>query len=174
VSAYFAAKWDAEQAVSESGIDHVIFRPSYVFGRDGGILEGAVKAVRFSPIVPMPAAERRMQPIWVEDVAAFFAKAVTVDAANRTFVLAGPDVVTWAELWERIERVLGKRRANVRVPLGVLRVAAAAGRALPATRSAPEAVVMLDADNVGDGTPAAQMFGVRPIGLTEQIRRAVA
>ena len=174
VSAYFAAKWDAEQVVSESGIDHVIFRPSYVFGRDGGILEGAVKAVRFSPIIPMPAAERRMQPIWVEDVAAFFAKAVTVDAPNRTFVLAGPDVVTWAELWERIERVLGKRRANVRVPLGVLRVAAAAGRALPATRNAPEALVMLDADNVGDATPAAETFGVRPIGLTEQIRRAVA
>ena len=175
MSAYFHAKWDAEQAVRESGIDHVIFRPSYVFGRDGGILEGAVKAVRFSPVVPMAAAERRMQPIWGDDVGSFFAKAVTVgEAVGRTFDLAGPDVVTWAELWERIERVLGKRRANVRVPLAVLRAAATVGRALPSTRNALEAVAMLDTDNVGDPAPAAAMFAIRPIGLTEQIRRAVA
>jgi uncharacterized protein YbjT (DUF2867 family) len=174
MSAYFAAKWDEEQAVRESGIGYVIFRPSYVFGRDGGILEGAIKAVRFSPLVPMPAAERRMQPIWVEDVATFFAKSVTLpEAPGRTFDLGGPDVVTWRELWERIERVLGKRRANVPLPLGVLRAAAAAGRALPATRSAPEAVAMLDTDNVGDAGPANDTFGIRPIGLTEQIRRAV-
>ena len=172
-SAYFAAKWDEEQAVRGSGIDHVIFRPSYVFGRDGGILEGAVKAVRFSPVVPMPAAERRMQPIWVEDVAAFFAKAVPADAPTGVFDLVGPDVVTWAELWERIERVLGKRRANVRMPLGILRGAATLGQLLPATRNAPEAVAMFDMDNVGDGEPAWETFRLRPIGLTEQIRRAV-
>ena len=175
MSAYFAAKWKGEQAVRESGLDHVIFRPSYIFGRDGGILEGAIKAVRFSPVVPMPAAERRMQPIWVEDVAAFFTKSVTLaGAAGRTFDLAGPDIVTWAELWERIERVLGKRRANVRMPLGVVRAAAAVGQVLPATRNAREAVTMLDTDNVGDGGPATEAFGIRPIGLTEQIRRAAA
>ncbi len=174
-SAYFAAKWDEEQAVRESGVDHVIFRPSYIFGRDGGILAGAIKAVRFSPVIPMPAAERRMQPIWIEDLAAFFARAITLaEATGRTFDLVGPDVVTWAELWDRIERILGKRRANVRLPLGVLRAAAAAGRALPRTRNAPEAVAMFDSDNVGDGGAALETFGIRPIGLDEQIRRAAA
>ena len=175
MSAYFSAKWHGEQTVRESGLEHVIFRPSYIFGRDGGILAGAVKAVRFSPVVPMPAAERRMQPIWVDDVGAFFAISIAHGAAaGRAFDLGGPDVVTWTELWERIERVLGKRRANVRVPIGVVRAAAAAGRLLPMTRSAPQAVEMLDTDNVGDAAPAVETFGIRPIGVTEQIRRAVA
>ena len=35
---YYGAKWDMEQAVQESGLEHVIFRPSFVFGADGGIL----------------------------------------------------------------------------------------------------------------------------------------
>ena len=30
---YYAAKWEMERAVKESGLDHVIFRPSFVFGR---------------------------------------------------------------------------------------------------------------------------------------------
>ena len=33
---YYHAKWEMEQTVKGSGLEHVIFRPSFVFGRDGG------------------------------------------------------------------------------------------------------------------------------------------
>lgn len=174
LTSYFRQKWNMEQAVRESGLPYVIFRPSYIFGPDGGVLDGAIKGVRFSPVVPMVVPHLKMQPIWVEDVAAFFAKAVEVEAATgRTFALAGPDIVTWAELWQQIERVLGKRRANVRIPLGALEAVAKVGDLLPPTRGASEGVRMLAfGDNVADATPAVETFGIRPIGLTEQIRRA--
>ena len=42
---YFGAKWEMEAAVRESGLEHVIFRPSFVFGKDGGALAG-VQAAR--------------------------------------------------------------------------------------------------------------------------------
>ena len=35
---YYRAKWEMEQDVKASGLEHVIFRPSFVFGRDGGVL----------------------------------------------------------------------------------------------------------------------------------------
>ena len=35
---YYHAKWQMEQDVKASGLEHVIFRPSFVFGRDGGAL----------------------------------------------------------------------------------------------------------------------------------------
>ena len=35
---YYRAKWAMEQAVKESSLEHVIFRPSFVFGKDGGVL----------------------------------------------------------------------------------------------------------------------------------------
>jgi len=35
---YFAAKWEMERAVKESGLEYVILRPSFVFGKDGGVL----------------------------------------------------------------------------------------------------------------------------------------
>ena len=33
---YYHSKWEEEQAVKYSGLEHVIFRPSFVFGSDGG------------------------------------------------------------------------------------------------------------------------------------------
>lgn len=175
IAPYYHAKWEEEQAVKYSGIEHVIFRPSFVFGRDGGLLAQQIRIVRLSPVTPVPS-RHRMQPIWVDDVAAFFAKAVAApEAANRTFDLGGPDRVTWAELHERIRRILGKRRLTVAIPPGLLKAGAAVGQLLPPFRGARDAIEMLDqGDNVGDAEPAIETFGVRPIGLDEQIRRAVA
>ncbi len=175
VTPYFRAKWDQEQTVKASGLEHVIFRPSFIFGAGGGMLPLLVKQVRWSPVVPV-VGTRRMQPIWVEDVAAFFTRGLTTEATGRTWDLVGPDVVTWDELYERIKRALGKRRPTFRMPLGVARAGAAVlevfSTGLPLSR---DALTMLELeDNVADMEPAVQAFGIRPIGLNEQIRRAVA
>ena len=53
---YYAAKWAEEQAVAGSGLEHVIFRPSFVFGRGGGALRTFVKQVRYSPVVTVIGA----------------------------------------------------------------------------------------------------------------------
>jgi uncharacterized protein YbjT (DUF2867 family) len=175
VAPYYAAKWAMEEAVKESGLGHVIFRPSFIFGRDGGLLAQQIRIVRLSPVTPI-LGRHRMQPIWVDDVAAFFAKAVSKpEVANRTFDLGGPDRLTWAELHERIRRILGKRRLTMGMPPGLLKAGATVGRLLPPLGGARDAVEMLDhGDNVGDVEPANETFGIRPIGIDEQIRRAVA
>ena len=111
---YFHAKWDEEQTVQSSGLDYTIFRPSFVFGGDGGSLPIYIRQVRWSPVVTVIGdGKRRLQPIWVDDVAAYFAKSFSLpETVNRTFELAGPDVVTWDELYERIRRVLGETQED--------------------------------------------------------------
>jgi uncharacterized protein YbjT (DUF2867 family) len=172
---YYAAKWAMEGAVRESGLEHVIFRPSFVFGRDGGVLPLFLRQVRWSPVTPvLGGGDRQLQPIWVEDVAAFFAGAVGLPAAaNRTFDLGGPDRVTWNELYERIARTLGKRRTRVHVPISLARAGAAVAERLPRPLLTRDQLTMLEAgDNVGDATPARETFGIDPISLDEQLRRA--
>jgi uncharacterized protein YbjT (DUF2867 family) len=175
---YFHAKWDEEQAVQASGLDYTIFRPSFIFGGDGGSLPIYIRQVRWSPVVTVIGdGTRRLQPIWVEDVAAFFAKSLsTPGAVNRTFEVGGPDVVTWDELYERIRRVLGKRRAKIHLPYGLVRAGAAVVEKLPLDFPlSRDAVTMLEfEDNVTDIGPAVETFGIRPITLDEQLRRAVA
>jgi uncharacterized protein YbjT (DUF2867 family) len=174
---YYRSKWDMEQTVKASGIEYVIFRPSFVFGKDGGVLPTFLRQVRYSPVTPVPGSgTRRLQPIWVDDVAAFFARALsTEEAANKTFDLGGPDRLTWNELYERIRRTLGKRRATVHVPMGLMRAGAVLAEKLPRPPVTRDQLTMLEAaDNVGDVDPAIGTFGIHPIGLDEQLRRAAA
>ncbi len=172
---YYDAKWEEEQAVKYSGLEHVIFRPSFVFGSDGGLLVQQIQLVRYSPITPI-LSRHRMQPIWVDDVASFFAQAVSgEEAANRTFDLGGPDRLTWAELHALIRKTLGKRRLAFEMPLALLKAGATVGQLLPPLDEARSAVEMLDlGDNVCDPRPANEAFGISPIGIEEQVRRAVA
>jgi uncharacterized protein YbjT (DUF2867 family) len=175
VAPYYHAKWEEEQAVKYSGLEHAIFRPSFVFGSDGGILPQQIRIVRYSPVTPI-LSRHLLQPIWVDDVAAFVTKAVEAgEAANRTFDLGGPDRLSWAELHALIRRTLGKRRLAFTMPPALLKAGATVGQVLPPLKGARSAVEMLDlGDNVCDPRPAAEAFGIQPIGIEEQVRRAVA
>jgi uncharacterized protein YbjT (DUF2867 family) len=171
---YYRAKWEMEQAVEGSGIPFVIFRPTFVFGRDGGVLPTFLRQVRWSPVTPViGSGEGRIQPIWVEDVAAFFAEAVrNEEAAGRTFELGGPDDVSWNELFDRIRRVLGVRRPTVHVPLPLMRAQAAMLELLPSPLITRDDLKMLTAlDHVADVRPAVETFGLPLVPLDEQIRR---
>jgi NADH dehydrogenase len=172
---YYHAKWEEEHEVAGSGIEHTIFRPSFIFGRDGGMLPGLVSLTRYSPVTPV-VGTKKLQPIWVEDVAECFTKALSAPAAvNRTFDLAGPDVVSWTELNERIRRALGKRRLAFQMPTGLLKAGAAVGSILPPLRGAKDGVAMLEfEDNVADIGPTVEALGVQPIGLDEMLRHATA
>ena len=174
---YYRSKWEMEQAVRGSGIEHVIFRPSFVFARDGGILPTFRRLARVAPVTPIIGSGRqRIQPIWVDDVAAYFAAGVDKpEAANRTFELGGPDAVTWNEFWHRLKRALGQRRPSVHVPMQLMRLNALVTERLPGniplTR---DLLTMLEhSDNVTTNDDAVQTFGLPLVTLDEQLRRAV-
>src|SRR5205823_66261 len=114
------------------------------------------------------SGRQRIQPIWVEDVAAHFAAAVEKpEAANRTFELGGPDVVTWDELWARLKRVLRVRRPSIHVPIGLMRVPAVALERLPNPPVTRDLLKMLEAgDNVVSSTDAVETFGLQLVGRT--------
>ncbi|HET6639430.1 MAG TPA: NAD-dependent epimerase/dehydratase family protein, partial [Gemmatimonadota bacterium] len=108
---FFRAKWAAEQAVQSCGIDHVVLRPSFVFGAAGGALPRFVRVARLFPLTPVIGpGTQRVQPIWVDDVVRAVRLAVDGQGANGPVELGGPDAVTWTELWRRLKAVLGTRR----------------------------------------------------------------
>lgn len=172
---YFHAKWQMERAVRESGLEHVIFRPSFVFGRDGGVLPTFVRLARWSPVTPIIGpGTQRLQPIWVEDVAAYYAEAIDKpEAANRTFEIGGPDAPTWNEFWSRLKRVLGTRRPSLHIPFGLMRVQAALLERLPNAPVTRDQLRMLElGDNIVTNPDAVETFGLPLVPLDEQLRRA--
>jgi NADH dehydrogenase len=172
---YFRAKWQGEELVRASGTAYVIFRPSFIFAGDGGILPTFVKLARLTPVTPIIGSGRqRIQPIWADDVATYFAEGVTrTDVTGRVFELGGPDAVTWNEFWARVKRVRGMRRPSVHVPVGLMRVNALVTERLPGniplTR---DLLTMLEhGDNVVSNDDAVGTFQLPLVSLDEQLRR---
>ncbi len=172
---YYGAKWQMEEDLKASGLEHVIFRPSFVFGSEGGALGQFKRIARLSPVTPIVGpGTQRIQPIWIDDVAAYFAAGVeSPEAANRTFELGGPDVVTWNEFWSRLKRAQGARRPSVHVPFGLMRLQAAVLEQLPKPPVTRDQLKMLAAgDNVVSNADAVDTFGLPLVSLDEQLRRA--
>jgi NADH dehydrogenase len=173
---YFASKWAMEQETVRSGLEYTIFRPSFVFGRDGGALQTFIKQVRYSPVVTVIGSGlQRIQPIWVEDVAEYFARSVEdPKAVNRTFEIGGPDIVTWNELYLSIAKTLGKRRKLVHVPTSVARTGAKLTQWAPGAPLTTDQIAMIETgDNVASSTDAVLTFQLPLVALEEQLRRAV-
>jgi NADH dehydrogenase len=172
---YYRAKWDCEQLVERSGIPFVIFRPSFVFGSDGGILPTFVKLARFTPVTPIIGSGRqRIQPIWIDDIGQYFSRAVDLEnAAGRTFELGGPDVVSWNEFWERLKRARRIRRPSVHVPVTIMRLNALVTERLPGDIPLTnDLLTMLEhGDNVVADSSAVETFAIPLVPLDEQLRR---
>jgi uncharacterized protein YbjT (DUF2867 family) len=173
---YYGAKWENEQQVQGSGVPYVIFRPSFVFGPDGGILPTFAKLAKLTPVTPIIGrGHQRIQPIWAGDLAKYFAEAVERDeAAGHIFELGGPDVVSWNEFWERLKRARGIRRPSLHIPVGLMKVNALLTERLPGdiplTR---DLLKMLElGDNVVSDEDAVRMFALPLLPLDDQLRRA--
>jgi NADH dehydrogenase len=174
---YYAAKLAEERELIASGLAYTIFRPSFIFGPGGGALATFVRQVKVSPVVTVIGSGRqRSQPIWRDDVAAYFARAIDdPKAANRLFELGGPDTVSWDELYLLIAKVLGKRRRLVHIPAGVARTGARLTERLPGAPLSVDQVTMIEgADNVVSSSDAVDTFSLPLLPLEEQIRRATA
>jgi NADH dehydrogenase len=173
---YFHAKWEMEHDVKSDGLPYVIFRPSFIFAKDGGILPTFVKLARVAPVTPIIGGGRqRIQPIWAEDVGAYFSKAVELEeATDHVFELGGPEAVTWNEFWERLKRLRGMKRPSVHVPTSIMRVNALVTERLPGNIPLTRDLLkMLEAgDNVVTDTSAVEIFGLPLVSFDEQLRRA--
>jgi NADH dehydrogenase len=173
---YYGAKWETEQQVQGSTLSYVIFRPSFVFGPDGGILPTFVKLAKLTPVTPIIGSGRqRIQPIWADDVAKYFAAAVERDdVTGRIFELGGPDVVSWNEFWERLKRVRSIRRPSLHVPVGLMRINALLAERLPGNIPLTRDLLrMLElGDNVASDDGAVRTFELQLLSLDDQLRRA--
>ncbi len=173
---YYWAKWENEQQVQGSGVPYVIFRPSFVFGPDGGILPTFLKLAKLTPVTPIIGKGRqRIQPIWADDLAKVFAEGVErADVTGRVFELGGPDVVSWNEFWLRLKHVRGIRRPSLHVPIRLMRVNALLTERLPGDIPlTQDLLTMLElGDNVVSDDAAVRTFQLPLLSLDDQLRRA--
>jgi NADH dehydrogenase len=115
---YARSKAAGEAAVLEEFPRATILRPSLVFGPEDQLFNRFAAMAGYSPLLPLIGGGRTsLQPIYVGDVAAAIAAACAGRAKPGTiYEIAGPEVVTFRQLLDRMQQWSGRKRVYLRLP----------------------------------------------------------
>ncbi len=93
---YFISKYNAEKQIIDSGLDFVIFRPSYIVGKDDLLSKNLNKQIKSGEIMIPGSGTYSIQPICVSDVVkVIFESTSQLKFNNKIIDLVGPDYITF-------------------------------------------------------------------------------
>ena len=177
-SPHLTSRLEVEEILLDAAPDAVALRASIVIGARSRSFRFLVRLVERVPVMPLPAwRSNRTQPIDGRDVMAFLVAAGTSGVVHGPLSLdiAGPEVVTYAQLVERIRDALLLGRPRIDLPLTMTPVASRVAAAIAGEDPALIVPLMggLSTDLLPRDDRAAGLFGVRLHGLDAAVERAL-
>ncbi|KQP20247.1 complex I NDUFA9 subunit family protein [Methylobacterium sp. Leaf100] len=182
-SAYARTKALGEARIGEAGGEHVILRPSLVFGPGDSFFNRFASLARVLPVLPLAGARSRFQPVYVGDVAEAVTRAVEGRVpAGRVYELGGPEVATLDAIVRYMLTVIMRRRKVLDLPLPVARLQARAleivdtltlGLLPDSLKLTRDQVTLLQSDNVVSEAAKAEGRTLEGIGLQPTTMEAV-
>jgi uncharacterized protein YbjT (DUF2867 family) len=178
-SPHLRSRLEVEEILMSAVPGSTALRASIVIGASSSSFRILVRLVERLRVLPLPRwRDNRTQPIDERDVIEFLARTPHVpDAAGRSLDVAGPDVMTYGRMIERIAEAMGVGR----LPLGFKRsftppasavVAAVTGQPVELVRPLMES---LETDLLPrDPDEAPRLYGIRPHPFDRALDRALA
>jgi uncharacterized protein YbjT (DUF2867 family) len=172
---FFRSKALAEHAVMESPLRTTVFAPSIVY-RPGDPWITLLKRLSILPAVPVSGSGRaRYQPIWARDVARCVVSSVGGTGkgkgsgggggSNGRYELAGPEILSYDEIVERVLEANGRERPLLHMPIPLVRAGLRALELLagPSVFATWEEAELLEVPMTSEqGTADAERLGVEP------------
>ncbi len=177
---YQETKYRAERLVSNSGLQFTVFQPSVIFGDSRGLQE--ISSQLYNDLVkpPIPAVGFHtgwapkgngvvLSPVHVKDVADAFVAALTNDETiGKTYVLGGPEVLTWSEMIRRIAAATGRDKWILPMPVGFMKFGATLFDWLPFFPATRDQLTMLAEGNAADPADIESLIGRPPEAFTPE------
>lgn len=163
---YGRTKGEGEAAVRKAFAHAIIIRPSLAFGPEDDLTNRFAAMARL-PLLPVIAANRNFQPVYVRDLGRAIAVAALDGGthAGRTYEIGGPQVMSMIELHHAILAITGQRPEILPMPdlFGTLLSWFGWMPGAPLTRDQWR---MLQRDNVPSGElPGLEVFDIKPTPL---------
>lgn len=171
-SRYHTTKWQAEQEVINSGMEYVILRPSIMTGEWGAFITMLSNIVRKAPVVPIIDGESKVQPIYVENTVDCLIKSLTERrTTNRIFEIAGPEQITYRQLFLTLMEVLGIKKPAVEIPIWLMRLPAYIfENVMEKPPITTQQFIMLQEDNICDISEMQEVFNLKLVPFREALR----
>ncbi|MFN2617446.1 MAG: NAD(P)H-binding protein [Thermoleophilaceae bacterium] len=178
-SPHLRSRLEVERILLESAPASTALRASIVIGASSPSFRVLVRLVERLRLLPLPAwRENRTQPIDERDVVEFLARTPsTPAAAGRSLDVAGPDLLTYGEMIDRIAESMGVGRTPLRLrrshtPPASAVVSAVSEQPLELVRPLMES---LESDIVPrDAEEAPRIYGLRPRHFDRAVEHALA
>ena len=165
-STYGRTKAEGEEAVREAFPSATIIRPSLVFGPEDELTNRFAAMARL-PFLPVIAAKRNFQPVYVRDLGQAIAMAALDPQrfGGQTYEIGGPQVMSMIGLHQAILEITGQKPEIVPLPDLFASLLSKLGW-LPGAPLTRDQWLMLQRDNVPSGQhPGLEAFGIRPAPL---------
>ena len=159
------AAGEAEVLAANSQLNVTIFKPSIIFGRGDSFINLFATLIKYLPVVLLAKPNAKFQPIWVEDVASCFVKAID----NRTtygqnYELAGPKVYTFRALVQVVMNTLKIQRPVIGLSDALSYMQAFAMELLPIKLMSRDNVRSMAVDSVSQQATSV-ILGTEPAAL---------
>jgi uncharacterized protein YbjT (DUF2867 family) len=179
VSSHLRSRLEVEEILLSAIPGSTGLRASIVIGAGSASFRVLVRLVERLRVLPLPAWHaNRTQPIDERDVLEFLARTPTTPAAaGRSLDLAGPDVLSYGEMIERIAELMGVGRLPFRLsrsltPPASAIVSAVTDQPLELVRPLMES---LESDVLPrDAEEAPRLYGLRPRRFDRAVEHALA
>jgi NADH dehydrogenase len=165
-SDYGRTKGEGEAAVRKVFPSATIIRPSLVFGPEDDLTNRFASLARL-PFLPVIAAQRNFQPVYVRDLGKAIAMAALQpqEFGDKTYEIGGPQVMSMVELHQAILEITQQKPEIVHVPDVFASLMSRFGW-LPGAPFTRDQWMMLQRDNVPSGElPGLEAFGIAPTPL---------
>lgn len=178
-SPHIASRLEVERILLATLPGATALRASIVIGAGSSSFRILVRLVERLRVLPLPAwRDNRTQPIAERDAIELLARTPLVDAtAGRSIDIAGPDLMSYGEMIERIAESMGVGRTPVGLgvsltPPASAFVSAVTGQPLELVRPLMES---LEYDLLPrDAGEAPRLYGIRPLPFDRAVERALA
>ncbi len=155
-SPYHESKWEAEEIIRSSGIDHTILKSGMIYGPGDHMVDHVTRAVRTVPLFwTVGYRERTARPVPVDDAVDVLVAALEGRIPDPTVAVMGADEVTLGEAIRRIARVAGRRPVYLPVPTWMIRVLAQLTEWAMVVPLVAKAQARMLAEGVSEPAPAA-------------------
>ncbi|CAB4866435.1 unannotated protein [freshwater metagenome] len=166
-SIHLRSRFAVEEVLLAGAPQAVALRASIVISAASRSFRFLVRLVERTPVLPLPGwRANRTQPIDGRDVIAHLCAAGTSTAIDgpRSLDIAGPDVVSYGEMIERIRDALLLRRPGIALPFSLTSVAGPVAAAIAGEDYALVGPLMesLESDLLPRDDQAGRLFGVVP------------
>jgi uncharacterized protein YbjT (DUF2867 family) len=177
-SPHLGSRLEVERILLDAVPASTALRASIVIGAGSSSFRVLVRLIERLRVLPLPAwRANRTQPVAERDVIEFLARTPAVAAAaGLSLDVAGPDVMTYGDMIERIAEEMGVGRLplgfgrSLTPPAAVL-VAAVTGEPLELVRPLMES---LESDILPrDAEEPARLYGVKPLPFDRAVKRAL-